>query len=79
MTHGLAGTYTNHRCRCQLCRGAMAAYHRDRRLSQKVRGRCYVCNAEAAETVVNLCRKHADMRNANARAYRARQAEVSHV
>jgi hypothetical protein len=34
--HGLAG-YTKDRCRCEVCRGAMAAYRREHR--RRVRGR----------------------------------------
>jgi hypothetical protein len=34
--HGLS-TYTNHGCRCDVCRASMAAYRRDHR--RRVRGR----------------------------------------
>lgn len=30
--HGTAGGYINHHCRCQPCREAERAYHRDRAL-----------------------------------------------
>lgn len=43
--HGLAGTYNNHRCRCDLCSAAKAAYDAQYRATDAHRAAMIVCQA----------------------------------
>jgi len=61
MQHGKASTYTNHRCRCDLCKRAWADYHLERgrkhRKLRKDKGQCIECDKPATRGL--RCALHA--------------------
>lgn len=65
MKHGKASTYTNHKCRCDECRRAWAAYFRSRnkarRQQRQALGICIECKQPATRGL--RCALHAELGN----------------
>lgn len=79
LTHGTLGGYTNHACRCHLCKAAATAYQKALHAKRREAGECQVCSRPSAP--FNRCFKHRLVQAAKTKRYQLRKKTegVSHV